>query len=201
MVWLRLNILVFLGMKKVLQSVATPMVLFGFGIVMLGCGQTPAPEATAQPEQQTSNEETVAVPTAPADLKSGNMFYIVRDVADVQLKAGSYIEQLQQTQTDLQDAVNIKDHQKLELAAQNLQSQLTNFNAALNSLDLKSQEIADIRSNIIDANQKVLTSDFLNGQLNFAQVDFNKIEAQMGNVQSEMLKLAGMLIPQEKAES
>jgi Na+/phosphate symporter len=187
-------------MKKVFQSVATPMVLFGFGIVMLGCGQTPAPEATAQPDTQAAPQE--ATPTAPtADLKSGNMFYIVRDVADVQLKAGSYIEQLQQTQTDLQDAVNLKDHQKLESAAQDLQSQLTSFNTALNSLDLKSQEINDIRRNIIEANQKVLASDFLNGQLDFAQVDFKQIEAQMGNVQGEMLKLAAMLIPQEKSES
>ena len=198
--WLRLNILVFLGMKKVLQSVATPVILFGFGIVMLGCGQTPAPEATAQPDTKL---ETLTVSTEPptTELKSGNMFYLLRDVADVQLKSGDYIADLQQTQQDLQQAVKLKDHQKLELAAQNLQQQLTGFNQALNSLELKSQEIANIRSNIIAANQNVLASDFLNGKLDFAQVDFKQIEAQMGNVQSEMLKLAGMLIPQEKTES
>lgn len=187
-------------MKKVLQSVAMPMILFGFGIVMLGCGQTPAPEATAQPEAKIETS-TVNNENSTIELKSGNMFYLLRDVADVQLKAGNYIADLQQTQQDLQEAVELKDHQKLELAAQNLHSQLTGFNQALNSLDLKSQEIVDIRSNIMAANQKVLASDFLNGKVDFSQVNFKQIEAQMGNVQSEMLKLAGMLIPQEKAES
>ena len=35
----------------------------------------------------------------------------------------------------------------------------------------------------------------------YSTVDVKQIEAQMGNVQGEMLKLAAMLIPQEKAES
>lgn len=190
-------------MRKILQSMATPIVLFSFGLVMLGCGQTPAPEATAQPETNVNLEQQVTEETTAqtSELKSGSMFYMVRDVADVQLKAGSYIADLQQTQTDLQQAVDLQDHEKLEAAAKNLHSQLTGFNQALNSLDLKSQEIADIRHNIIEANEKVLASDFLNGQLNFSQVDFKQIEAQMGNVQAEMLKLAGLLLPQKEAES
>lgn len=187
-------------MKKILQSVATPIVLFTFGLVMLGCDQTPAPESYAKPEANVVTEPAVTA-AEPRDLKSGNMFYMVRDVADVQLKAGGYIAELQQTEQDLRAAVEQKDHQKLELAAQNLQNQLSGFNQALNSLELKSQEIDDIRHNIIQANDKVLASDFLNGKLNFSQVDFKQIEAQMNNVQSEMLKLAGMLIPQEKSAS
>lgn len=185
-------------MTKVLQRVTTPTVLLGLSVMLLGCGQTPAPEATAQPELEMTQSASEDV---QAELKSGSMFSIVRDVADVQLKAGSYIEELQQTQTELQDAVELKDAQKLEQAATSLQSQLTGFNQALVSLDLKSQEIDEIRSNIIAANEKVLNSDFLNGKLDFANVDFKQIEAQMGNVQGEMLKLAAMLIPQEKAES
>lgn len=184
-------------MLKFLPHLPAPTLLLSLGILLVGCGQTPAPQATAEPAAATEDTSE----QVQSELKSGSMLSIMRDVADVQLKAGSYIEQLQQTQTDLQDAVDLKDHQRLEQAASNLQAQLTGFNTALNSLDLKSQEIDEIRRNIIAANEKVLASEFLNGKLDFAQIDFKQIEAQMGNVQGEMLKLAAMLVPQDKAES
>lgn len=187
----------FLMMKKLLQSVATPLVLFTFGIVMLGCEQTSAPESIAKP---SVNDEIVK-DQPKVELESGNMFYLLRDIADVQLKAGAYIEQLQQTQTDLHAAVETQDPKKLELAAHNLQSQLTSFNDTLNNMRLKSQEVADIRETITQANDKVLASDFLNGKVDFKQVDFQKIEAQMTNIQTEMLKLAGMLIVQSEDKS
>ena len=185
-------------MKKLLQNVATPLVLFSFGLVMLGCEQTSAPESIAQPP--VTHDEIVK-DQPEAKLESGNVFYLLRDVADMQLKAGAYIEQLQQTQTDLHEAVDTQDLRKLELAAQNLQSQLIGFNNTLSGINLKSQEIADIRETIIQANDKVLASDFLNGKVDFKQVDFQKIEAQMENIQTEMLKLAGMLIVQSEDES
>ena len=46
----------------------------------------------------------------------------------------------------------------------------------------------------MSANQQVLASPLLNGQVDFSQVDLKKIESQMVSVQAEMLKLAGMLI-------
>ncbi len=49
------------------------------------------------------------------------------------------------------------------------------------------------------------TSDLelLNGQVDFSQVNLKKIESQMVNVQSEMVKLAGLLIqnPDQESES
>ena len=77
-----------------------------------------------------------------------------------------------------------------------LQQQLQGFDQALNSLNLKSQEIEDVRKKILESNQQVLKSPFLNGQVNWDQVNFKQIEQQMNNVQSEMLKLASMMIPQ-----
>ena len=52
------------------------------------------------------------------------MFYIVRDVADLQLKAGQYVEQLNQTKSELQTAVDAQDPQQLQIAASQLQQQL-----------------------------------------------------------------------------
>lgn len=73
----------------------------------------------------------------------------------------------------------------------------------LGNLNLKSQEIDQIRDNIMTANQQVLASPLLNGQVDFSQVNLKKIESQMVNVQAEMVKLAGLLIqnPDQESES
>ena len=182
----------------------SPFVMFSAGILLMGCEQANSPDST---ENQTSQSSEVSeqvskesAETSKAELKSGNMFYIVRDVADMQLKAGDYVEQLKQTQTDLETAINDKDQQQLQTTAKTLQQQLTGFNQALTNLNLKSQEIDSIRQNIMQANQQVLATPFLNGEVDLSQVDFKKIEKQMGSIQMEMIKLAGMMIPQGQNE-
>ena len=185
-------------MKKLLQNLVLPFALFSSGILLIGCEQ--ATEPNQQDIQTESSEQHQSANTQSpekAELKSGNMLYIVRDVADMQLKAGEYVTQLQETQNDLQTAIEQHDQQQLQEAATALQQQLTGFNNALNGLNLKTQEINDIREKLLSANQQVLASPFLNGQVDFSQVDFKKIQQQMGTIQSEMLKLAAMMIPQQ----
>ena len=185
-------------MKKLLQNLVLPFALFSSGILLIGCEQ--ATEPNQQDIQTESSEQHQSANTQSpekAELKSGNMLYIVRDVADMQLKAGEYVTQLQETQSDLQAAIEQHDQQQLQDAATALQQQLTGFNNALNGLNLKTQEINDIREKLLSANQQVLASPFLNGQVDFSQVDFKKMQQQMGTIQSEMLKLAAMMIPQQ----
>ena len=185
-------------MKKLLQNLVLPFALFSSGILLIGCEQ--ATEPNQQDIQTESSEQHQSANTQSpekAELKSGNMLYIVRDVADMQLKAGEYVTQLQETQNDLQTAIEQHDQQQLQEAATALQQQLTGFNNALNGLNLKTQEINDIREKLLSANQQVLASPFLNGQVDFSQVDFKKIQQQMGTIQSEMFKLASMMIPQQ----
>lgn len=189
-----------LAMKRTFSHLFLPFALLTSGLLLVGCDQPSAPVSEADPDTEiTSTQQQSPVP--PADLKSGNMFYIVRDVADMQLKAGEYVEQLRQTQTELQQAVNSQDHQQLQTAASKLQQQLQGFNSALNSLNLKSQEIDNIRQNILQANEQVLASPFLNGQIDLSKVDFAKIQQQMGTVQSEMVKLASILLQSENSEN
>ena len=185
-------------MKKLVQNLVLPFALFSSGILLIGCEQ--ATEPNQQDIQTQSSEQNQSASTQSpekAELKSGNMLYIVRDVADMQLKAGEYVTQLQETQSDLQAAIEQHDQQQLQEAATALQQQLTGFNNALNGLNLKTQEINDIREKLLSANQQVLASPFLNGQVDFSQVDFKKMQQQMGTIQSEMLKLAAMMIPQQ----
>ena len=185
-------------MKKFIQKAVLPFAILSTGILLSGCEQASEPQSddiqTTQSADVALNQPTKT--TATADLKSGNMFYMVRDVADMQLKAGDYVAQLKQTQNELQTAINDKDQQQLQATAKTLQQQLTGFNQALTSLNLKSQEIDSIRQNILHANQQVLATPFLNGNIDLNQVDFKKIEQQMGSIQTEMIKLAGMMIPQ-----
>jgi len=190
-------------MSKILANAVLPFALFSSGILLMGCEQ--AVEAPAEQADTTTSDLEPASQqqssAAQTELKSGNMFYMVRDVADLQLKAGSYVEQLKQTQTELQTAVEAKDTQQLESTATQLQQQLSSFNQVLGNLNLKSQEIDQIRDNIMTANQQVLASPLLNGQVDFSQVNLKKIESQMVNVQSEMVKLAGLLIQNPDQES
>ena len=185
-------------MKKFIQKAVLPFAIFSTGILLGGCEQASEPQSddiqTTQSTDVALNQPTET--TATADLKSGNMFYMVRDVADMQLKAGDYVAQLKQTQNELQTAINDKDQQQLQATAKTLQQQLTGFNQALTSSNLKSQEIDSIRQNILHANQQVLATPFLNGNIDLNQLDFKKIEQQMGSIQTEMIKLAGMMIPQ-----
>ena len=192
-------------MSKILANAVLPFALFSSGILLMGCEQAvevPAEQAdTTTSDLEPASQQQSS--TAQTELKSGNMFYMVRDVADLQLKAGSYVEQLKQTQTELQTAVEAKDTQQLQSTATQLQQQLSSFNQVLGNLNLKSQEIDQIRDNIMTANQQVLASPLLNGQVDFSQVNLKKIESQMVNVQSEMVKLAGLLIqnPDQESES
>ena len=185
-------------MKKLLQNLVLPFALFSSGILLIGCEQATEPnQQDIQTETSEQNQSASTQNPDKAELKSGNMLYIVRDVADMQLKAGEYVTQLQETQNDLQTAIEQHDQQQLQEAATALQQQLTGFNNALNGLNLKTQEINDIREKLLSANQQVLASPFLNGQVDFSQVDFKKMQQQMGTIQSEMLKLAAMMIPQQ----
>ncbi|RKG37913.1 hypothetical protein [Acinetobacter rongchengensis] len=188
-------------MKKLLQGAVLPFVIFTSGILLLGCDQATSPSPQEQHTSQSetthseSNHSSESEQKNVEDLKQGNMFYIARDVANVQLKTGNYVEKLQQAQSDLQQAIETKDQTELQNTVQTLTRELQAFNTALISLDLKSQEIDGIRQQVLHANKQVLNSSLLNGNLDISKVDFNKIQQQMDHIQTDMLKLAGMMIP------
>ena len=198
-------------MKNFLQAKLLPLSALTAILFLSACdsssnkaeeAETNDQAAVTQTEKQSGDADNQESESSnQADLKSGNFFYIARDVADVQLKAGDYIAQLQQSQENLQQALDTKDIQQLESTVTALKPQLTGFNQALDQLNLKSSEIDNIRQNIQTANEQALKSPLLNGQVDFSQVDFNKIEQQLGSVQSEMLKLAAMLIPKSGSSS
>ncbi|MDO6645867.1 hypothetical protein [Acinetobacter guillouiae] len=198
-------------MKKLLQGAVLPFVIFISGMLLLGCNQAAEQSRqqddaqaieTAQMSENTSDSNNNNQLTAKSteDLKQGNMFYIARDVANVQLKTGDYVEKLQQSQSNLQQAIQSQNQAELQQSVKTLTRELQGFNTALISLDLKSQEIDGIRQQVLQANKQVLNSALLNGDLDISKVDFKKIEQQMNTIQLDMLKLAGMMIPGSNTE-
>jgi vacuolar-type H+-ATPase subunit I/STV1 len=198
-------------MKKLLQGAVLPFVIFISGMLLLGCNQAAEQSRqqddaqaieTAQMSENTSDSNNNNQSTAKSteDLKQGNMFYITRDVANVQLKTGDYVEKLQQSQSNLQQAIQSQNQAELQQSVKTLTRELQGFNTALISLDLKSQEIDSIRQQVLQANKQVLNSALLNGDLDISKVDFKKIEQQMNTIQLDMLKLAGMMIPESNTE-
>lgn len=196
------------AMKKIVQGALLPFVIFTSGLLLLGC--EPSPEqsssqnstAEVSVDQGRSNNENLAEnEQTQSSLKSGNMFYIARDVADIQLKTGDYVEKVTQAQADLQNAIESKDQSALQETVKNLSQQLQAFNTALISLDLKTQEIDNIRQHVLKTNKELLNSALLNGNIDVSKINIKQFEQQVGTIQTEMLKLAGMLIPTGQSDS
>ena len=187
-------------MKKVLQGAFLPFVIFASGMLLLGCDQAQdrakdqdSAQATEQTLDQTDNSQEETLPkNNKNELKNGNVFYIVRDAANLQLKAGDYIEKLKDTQLDVEQAIQDKDQQELNTTVTTLKQQLKGLNQALLSLDIKSQEVENIRQNLLQANQQVLSMPLLNGKLE--QIDFDQIEKQLNTIQMDMVKLAALIV-------
>ncbi|WP_289351761.1 hypothetical protein [Acinetobacter nosocomialis] len=195
-------------MKKVLQGAFFPFVIFASGMLLLGCDQA-QDHAKEQESAQTNDEvseqaddsqQEIARTKNKAELKSGNVFYIIRDAANLQLKAGDYIEKLKDTQLDVEQAIQDKDQQELKTTVTTLKQQLKGLNQALLTLDIKSQEVENIHQNLLQANQQALSMPLLNGKLE--QIDFDQIEKQLNTIQMDMVKLAALIMAgDEKSDS
>ncbi|MFX8215237.1 hypothetical protein ABTL18_20680, partial [Acinetobacter baumannii] len=77
------------------------------------------------------------------------------------------------TQLDVEQAIQDKDQQELKTTVTTLKQQLKGLNQALLTLDIRSQEVENIRQNLLQANQQALSMPLLNGKLE--QIDFDQI--------------------------
>lgn len=199
--------MLFVVMKKVLQGAFLPFVIFASGMLLLGCDQArdhatdqENTEITEQASDQAIEQKEENITPSKTELKSGNIFYMVRDAANLQIKAGDYVEQLKETQLDVEQAIQDKDQSELKTTVSTLKQQLQGLNQALLTLDIKSQEIENIRQSLLHANQQALSMPLLNGKLD--QINFDQIEKQLNTIQMDMVKLAAMIMAgDEKPDS
>ena len=86
-----------MNMKNVSSKTLLPFALLSSAFLLNACDQMNTAQTPTTDQDDSNATANSNTNTTSAPLSSGNMFYIVRDVADLQLKAGQYIEQLNQT--------------------------------------------------------------------------------------------------------
>ena len=87
-----------------------------------------------------------------------------------------------------------KNVQQLKATTGDLNQELHGLHDTLLSLNLKSNEIDQIRQNLLVANQQLLNMPLLHGQFDLAKINFEQIEKQLNTIQMDMVKLASLVL-------
>lgn len=191
-----------------MKKISLPILLLSNIVLLSACEEANQIQQAAQQVAQTANQinNTVQhvneqVQKGPEYLEAANLVYIVADIANLQNQANQYLNAIQETKYLLETAVDQQNAQQLALGIQQIDQQLNELNQVLDALNLKSQEVDEIRHNMIAANQIILASALLKEEVNIQNIDFSALDKQMQNVENEMLKLASMLILSEKSNA
>ncbi|WP_043971796.1 hypothetical protein [Acinetobacter sp. NBRC 110496] len=194
--------------KRSIKAILTTSTLAAV-LALVGCDQTP--QDNQQAEQSTELEQSISTPedqqghssTAQQsqNLSRGNMLNIARDIAKLQIETDDYVTLLKQSQSNLEQAIQDKNAQKLQSTTGELNQQLHNLHDALLSLNLRSDEVDQIRQSLLAANQQLLNMPLLHGQTDLSKIDFAKIEKQFNSIQMDMVKLATLILGNHKADS
>ncbi|QER40906.1 hypothetical protein F2A31_14850 [Acinetobacter suaedae] len=177
-------------------------------IALVGCDQSP--QKNEQTQQSTELEQNISSSTEQKPLSNiveeqslshGNMFNIIRDVAQLQLKTDDYTALLQNSQSQLEQAIQNQNVQQLKESTAKLKQELHALHDVLLSLQLKSTEVDQIRQSLLSANQQLLNLPLLHGQQDISQLDFEKIAAQFNKIQVDMLKLATLVLGSSTSEA
>lgn len=189
---------------KAILSVTTLVSL----LTLAGCDQVPhdneqAEQNTEIEQPNTTSENTerdTSIAQDTQNLSKGNMLNIARDIAKLQIETDDYVSLLKQSQSNLEQAIQDKNVQQLQSTTGELNQELHKLHDALLSLNLKSNEVDQIRQNLLAANQQLLNMPLLHGQTDFSKIDFAKIEKQFNSIQMDMVKLATLVLG-DKADS
>ncbi|KXZ68013.1 hypothetical protein [Acinetobacter venetianus] len=167
---------------------------------LTGCDQAPQEDHTniqsEQATEQNMSDEIIQSSSAQGtqNLSKGNMLNIARDIAKLQLETDDYIALLKQSQNSLEQAIQNKNVQQLKATSGDLNQELHGLHDTLLSLNLKSNEIDQIRQNLLVANQQLLNMPLLHGQFDLAKINFEQIEKQLNTIQMDMVKLASLVL-------
>lgn len=187
-----------LSIKAILSAV-TLVTAF----TLTGCDQVPHDNQQVEQESEfeqpatTVNEDNSIEMIKAQDtqnLSHGDMLNIARDIAKLQLETDDYVTLLKQSQSSLEQAIQDQNVQQLQNTTGELKQELHGLHDTLLSLNLKSNEVDQIRQSLLTANQQLLSMPLLHGQLDITQLDFAKIEKQFNTIQMDMVKLATLVL-------
>ena len=184
---------------KAILSAMTLVAVF----TLTGCDQVPHDNEQVEQESEfeqpatTANQDNSIEMIKAQDtqnLSHGDMLNIARDIAKLQLETDDYVTLLKQSQSSLEQAIQDQNVQQLQNTTGELKQELHGLHDTLLSLNLKSNEVDQIRQSLLTANQQLLSMPLLHGQLDIAQLDFAKIEKQFNTIQMDMVKLATLVL-------
>ncbi|MEQ1311097.1 hypothetical protein [Acinetobacter sp. XH1639] len=170
---------------------------------LTGCDQVPHDHQQVEQESEfeqpatTANQDNSTEMIKAQDtqnLSRGNMLNIARDIAKLQLETDDYVALLKQSQSSLEQAIQEQNVQQLQHTTGELKQELHGLHDTLLSINLKSDEVDQIRQSLLTANQQLLSMPLLHGQLDIAQLDFAKIEKQFNAIQMDMVKLTTLVL-------
>ncbi len=185
--------------KFSIKALLSSMTLLS-AFALTGCDQAPQEDHTniqsEQATEQNMSDEIIQSSSAQdtQNLSKGNMLNIARDIAKLQLETDDYIALLKQSQNSLEQAIQNKNVQQLKATSGDLNQELHGLHDTLLSLNLKSNEIDQIRQNLLVANQQLLNMPLLHGQFDLAKINFEQIEKQLNTIQMDTVKLASLVL-------
>lgn len=185
--------------KFSIKALLSSMTLLS-AFALTGCDQAPQEDHTniqsEQATEQNISDESIQSSSVQdtQNLSKGNMLNIARDIAKLQLETDDYIALLKQSQNSLEQAIQNKNVQQLKATSGDLNQELHGLHDTLLSLNLKSNEIDQIRQNLLVANQQLLNMPLLHGQFDLAKINFEQIEKQLNTIQMDMVKLASLVL-------
>lgn len=189
-------------MQKRVRQHMTACAVIAISLSLWACSPSPDEETAAVDQaSESNNERSSSSETTLRGFESGNMLYMVRDVAMMQQSSSNYIQQLKQSQNDLEQALDSTDSADLKQSVDQIKSQLKALNHSLQGLKLKSQEVESIRRQILELNQQALKTPLMNGAVELNRENIEKIQTQLDTIQFDMLQLATLIIPDPNADS
>ena len=174
-----------------------PVFLFSSAVLALGCQPVTTPEEDTTPKEETITEhESVddQVMQSKAPPVAGNVFYMMRDVAEVQLKVGDNISSLQQQSEAFSDALNSQNLTVAQTQRNELASQLRTLHNNLTQIELRSQEVSQLRDHMLKTTDDLLASKWLNSAITLNEKDLKQLQAELLQIQNNMLNIARLVM-------
>lgn len=179
-------------MKHLVHPRQLSFLLFVFTLGLAGCSPS-SDESTAKDAQNSADN------AENSEIKSGNMLYIVRDVAELKSNTSSYFDKIKQDQENLQQALQDNNPTVVAKNITALKQQFTKMNQDLANLELKSKEVHQVRQQMISANNQLLKSSIFNGEMDLSEENLDQLQQQINSLQNNILELGALLIPKNKS--
>lgn len=184
-------------LRTLFYQAVLPFLLFSGALLIMGCHP---PSSEQETEELSSTLEQAKMQSSVTPV-AGNVFYIMHDVAELQLKVGDPLRDFMQQRDTLAQALHTQDVTTLNAERIALAEHIQQLQQDLTALELKSQEVHAVRQQLLHTLADVGQTPWLNSTTPITTQDLDALQQQFKQLQTTMLSLAEMaLTPPSKDE-